>query len=430
VTPGELIYRAAARAAPALLRVASPFSGKLARGLAGRRHAVASMREWAALSRDPSRPLIWLHAPSVGEALMGQAILAEAKLLMPGVQSAFTWFSPSAERLASRIGADWTGYLPWDRPRDIRNALDALRPAAIGFVRTEIWPELVRQAQQRGIRVVLLNAVLAAGSSRTGPGARFLLGPAYRRLAAVGAVTADDAERFHVLGVPPERTRVTGDARFDQVWQRVSAPVAKPLVAALRDGARPCLVAGSTWPVDEDMLLQALGHAWQRGARGRLVVAPHEPTPGHVRRLEARLDAGGFSHARLPALDDTAHEDVDVLVVDRVGVLADLYAAAHAAYVGGGFGSAGLHSVVEPAALGVPVVFGPRHGNAREAGRLALVGGGAVVRNPQELADHLLAWVADGGRTAEGAAAGNAARRFVQAERGGARRNATLLVND
>jgi 3-deoxy-D-manno-octulosonic-acid transferase len=428
VTAGELIYRGAARLAPPLLRAAAPLNAKLARGVAGRRHATASMREWAESHRDPGRPLIWLHAPSVGEALMAQAILSQAKELLPGVQSAFTWFSPSAERLSDRMGADWTGYLPWDRPREVSDALDAMQPSAIGFVRTEIWPELVRQAHDRSVRVVMLNAVLAEGSSRTGAGARFILGPAYRRLDAVGAVTADDARRFRVLGVAEERTHVTGDARFDQVWQRVNGTAAKPLITALRSGL-PCIVAGSTWPADEDVLLHALEQLRRQGHRSRLVIAPHEPSPKHVTRLEARIASSGFSHARLPALEQADYADVDVLVVDRVGVLADLYAAAHAAYVGGGFGRAGLHSVVEPAALGVPVLFGPRHGNASEAGRLAAAGGGNVVRDAQQLAQWMLQWTADQGRTPAGAEAGTRARAFVSAELGGARRNAALLLD-
>jgi 3-deoxy-D-manno-octulosonic-acid transferase len=359
---------------------------------------------------------------------MAQAILSAARELAPDAQSAFTWFSPSAERVAARVGADWAGYLPWDRTADMAAALAALQPSAIGFVRTEIWPTLVQLASSRSIRTVLLNAALWEKSSRTGRGARLLLGPAYRRLDAVGAVTREDAHRFSLLHVDPGKVTVTGDARFDQVWQRVTTLPRRPLLDAAT-GSPPWLVAGSTWPADEAILLAALARLRESGSRLRCIIAPHEPTPAHVAALESKLAAAGLRHGRLPDLDSGTVPYADVLVVDRVGVLADLYSVAAVAYVGGGFGRAGLHSVVEPASLGVPVTYGPRHGNAGEARRLAVAGGGCVVRSAEELTARLQLWLAHSGRSSVGAQAGESARLFVQDALGGARRNAELLTN-
>jgi 3-deoxy-D-manno-octulosonic-acid transferase len=423
---GETLYDVVLRIAPAALRLAAPFHGKLRRGLAGRRGAAAALGDWARAHRDPALPLLWLHAPSVGEALMAQAILAAVRERQPGIQSIFTFFSPSAERVAARIGADWHGYLPWDRPDAARAALDAVRPACIAFVRTEIWPALGREAHARGVGVAFVNAVLGQGSSRTGRIARTVLGPAHRRLDVIGAASADDAARFALLGVEPARVQVTGDARFDQVWQRVHAlDRDRPLLRLLAAAPAPLLVAGSTWPADDARLVPAVARLAQAGVRWRVVIAPHEPAESHLRVLERRLAAAGLSAARLPADDTAALPAVDVLVVDRVGVLADLYASADAAYVGGGFGSAGLHSVIEPAALGVPVVFGPRHGNAREAARLAAAGGGFVVEDGAGLQAVLDALGADAGRPAAAAAS---ARAFVRGQLGGAARNAVLLL--
>jgi 3-deoxy-D-manno-octulosonic-acid transferase len=358
---------------------------------------------------------------------MAQAILAAVRAAAPGTQSAFTFFSPSAERVAARIGADWHGYLPWDRTGDVDAALDALAPACVAFVRTEIWPVLGRTAQQRGARVLLLNAVLGDDSSRTRPGARWLLGPAYRRLDGVGAASAEDAARFPLLGVPPDRVHVTGDARFDQVCQRVQGlDRGRPLLRALEQESEGVLVAGSTWPADEERLVSALAELRRSGFRWRVVIAPHEPTAAHVAALEERLDRSAMRHARMPADDAVAMPAADVLVVDRVGVLADLYTVADAAYVGGGFGTAGLHSVVEPAALGVPVMFGPRHGNAREAGRLVDAGGGFIVRDADELRQRLATLHGDAAARSRAAAAAAA---FVDAHRGGAAGNARLVLD-
>ncbi|HSJ05870.1 MAG TPA: glycosyltransferase N-terminal domain-containing protein [Longimicrobiales bacterium] len=424
--PGEIIYETIVRAAPAALRVVAPLSGKVRRGLAGRGETLPSMRTWAGAHRDPDRPLVWLHAPSVGEGLMAQAILEAIRERAPHVQAAFTYFSPSAERIAPRTGADWYGYLPWDRTSDVRAALDALRPACIAFVRTEIWPVLGREARDRGAHVLLVNAVLGEGSSRLRRGARFLLGAAYRRLDAVGAVSQDDAARFKRLGTPAGRVSVTGDARFDQVRDRVRGiDPQRPLLRRLREGGRPVLVAGSTWPADEAHLVTALAALAGQGSPWRLVAAPHEPTPAHVAGLARRLAQAGLSHAILPVNDDDAMPATDALIVDRVGILAELYAAAHVAYVGGGFGGAGLHSVVEPAALGVPVLYGPHHGNAREAGELAVAGGGMVVGGGPTLRKALAGLLDVDARTGMG----RAAREFVEARTGGASRNAELVID-
>jgi 3-deoxy-D-manno-octulosonic-acid transferase len=435
VHPGELIYEAAVRAAPPALRIIAPFHEKLRRGLDGRRRSLASLMEWAAENRGHAAtrvapcsdaPLVWLHAPSVGEALMAQAILAALRRREPELRSVFTFFSPSAERMATRVGADWAGFLPWDQRPIMRAAVRALRPTAVAFVRTEIWPVLGREAQRFGARVVLVNAVLAEHSSRIGRGARMILGPAYSRLDGVGAVTPDDIPRLQQLGVPAASIAVTGDARFDQVWTRVQAlDSSQPLLRALADGPGPRLVAGSTWQADEDVLLPALAAARAAGADWRLIIAPHEPGAQQVARLERRFGGSGLSCARLPDMNAAAVPDVDALIVDRIGVLADLYAVADAAYVGGGFGSAGLHSVVEPAALGVPVLSGPRHGHAREAALLTDAGGGFQVKHSAELAAMLELLHADPLRRKR---AGAAARSFVSAHIGGADRNASVVL--
>ena len=421
----EWLYEAAVRAAVPALSLAAPLNEKLQRGVSGRRASLESLQAWSRAVRDASRPLVWLHAPSVGEALMAQAILAETRRLRPEVQAIFTFFSPSAERIAPRVGADWHGYLPWDRTRDVRAALDAADPSCIAFVRTEIWPVLVREAQDRGARVLMVNGVLAPDSSRLGRGARMLLGDAYRRLDGVGVVSADDSACFALLGIERSKLHLTGDARFDQVWERVQQiDRASRLLRPFRAAGGSWLVCGSTWPADEELLIESLR---QEPRLWRTVIAPHDPDEAHLAQLEQRLSEAGLRHMRLPPSGvEGASVDVDVVVVDRVGVLAELYAIADVAYVGGGFGSAGLHSVVEPAALAVPVVFGPRLGNAREAERLRQAGGGFVVADAALLHASLSRLFSDAEARTHAAAA---AERFVERDRGGAREGALLIAN-
>ncbi|MGH7552876.1 MAG: 3-deoxy-D-manno-octulosonic acid transferase, partial [Longimicrobiales bacterium] len=209
----DTVYEAALRASQPLLSVASAFNEKVARGVAGRRVAAARLEEWARTTRDARRPLLWFHAPSVGEALMAQATIESARAQRPDAQVAFTFFSPSAERVAGRVGADVATYLPLDLATELAPTLDALRPSVIAFVRTEVWPVLAREAEKRQVPLVLVNAALGASSSRLRPLAKLLLRATYRRLAAVGAVGEEDARRFAELGVASNRVTVTGDAR-------------------------------------------------------------------------------------------------------------------------------------------------------------------------------------------------------------------------
>jgi 3-deoxy-D-manno-octulosonic-acid transferase len=211
---------------------------------------------------------------------------------------------------------------------------------------------LVAAARARGVRLGMVSATLAPGSSRARGLAPLLLRDAYAALDAVGAIADDDAARLRALGVRAERIRVTGDTRYDQVWARAraaerdaarAAPPLAPLLAP--PGAhRFTLVAGSTWPADDAVLLPAWTTlAADRGAPpARLVVAPHEPTPAHLAPVAAWAERAGLTLARLSAVErGEATGDVDVLLVDRVGVLGDLYAVGQAAFVGGGFHAAG-----------------------------------------------------------------------------------------
>jgi 3-deoxy-D-manno-octulosonic-acid transferase len=420
----EGLYTLALRAARPLLPLAARGEGKLARGIRGRAGVLQRMEAWARAHRDPARPLVWFHAPSVGEGLQARAVVEAFRARRPDAQVAYTFFSPSAEAFARTVRADFSDYLPLDLPADVNRALDALRPLAIAFSKTDVWPVLTREAHGRGVRLAMLSGTLPASSSRLRGPARALLGPAYRRLDAVAAISADDAERFAALGVPPERRTVMGDARFDQVWARAAAADrASPLLRPFAGFDGVTLVAGSTWPADEERLVPALAALRAADHPLRLILVPHEPTPAHLDRSTELLADGGFPPVqRLSEIEAGAAPGRTVLV-DRVGVLGDLYALADVAYVGGGWGTAGLHSVLEPAAFGAPVLFGPRHANAREAAEL-IAAGGAFELSPDAIRTTLAPLLADAARHR---AAGDAARRYVQAGLGAAEAGAAVI---
>lgn len=396
--------------------------GKMAASLVGRRGVLQRFAAWGAAHRDPSRPLVWLHAPSVGEGLQARPVIDLLRQRRPDVQVVYTHFSSSAAAFASRVGADYADYLPFDTRRGARAVMDAIRPSALVFSKLDVWPVLVDEAGRRGVPVAMIAATLAEGSARRGAVARALLSDAYASMRVVGAVDEADAARLVTLGVDRARVRLTGDTRYDQVWARAQAvDRASPLLAPLVS-TRPTLVAGSTWPSDEQVLEDAWRHLRTAVPAARLVIAPHETTDAHLAAIEAWTARASLRTARLGAPEAGS---ADVVVVDRVGVLGDLYALADVAYVGGGFHSAGLHSVIEPAAFGAPVLFGPRCTDSRDAGLLVAAQGGRATANAQELGSALVSWLSDAVARAD---AGHRAREMVRVGVGAAERSYALVA--
>ncbi|MGH7654352.1 MAG: 3-deoxy-D-manno-octulosonic acid transferase, partial [Gemmatimonadaceae bacterium] len=336
-------YAAAGLAARVAAEFAPSGPGKLRTSLRARRGIRARFAEWGSHGRDPARPLVWLHAPSVGEGLQARPVIAYLRERRPELQIAYTFFSPSAERFARTVGADFCDYLPFDTAADASAAIDALRPSALVFSKLDVWPVLAEVASARGTPLGLISATLAAESGRRSRLGTLLLRDAYAALDAIGAISPDDGARLQKLGVRADRISVTGDARYDEAWARAKAAAANALLAPLVS-ERPTLVAGSTWPADEAPLLTAWRAVRERAPAARLVIAPHEPTPAHLEPISRWAAGCGL---RCATVGDPAASAADVVLVDRVGVLCDLYALADIAYVGGWFHSAGLHSVIE-----------------------------------------------------------------------------------
>ncbi|HJU68480.1 MAG TPA: glycosyltransferase N-terminal domain-containing protein [Gemmatimonadaceae bacterium] len=415
-------YEVAARLALVAAHLAPVGQSKLARTLRARRGLADRYRAWATAHRDVARPLLWMHAPSVGEGLQARPVLERLRDARPDVQLAYTHFSPSAEAFAARLNVDFRDYLPFDAITAARGALDTLRPTVLVFSKVDVWPTLTREARTRGVRLGLISATLAARSSRRGGFASAMLRDAYARLDAVGAIDGDDAERLTELGVRRDVIEVTGDTRYDQVWARAAAVDRSSALLAPLISTRPTLVAGSTWPADERVLLAAWPSVRRAVPEARLIIAPHEPTATHLAPIERWAEESGITHARLGA---TAAQHADVVVVDRVGVLGDLYALASVAFVGGGFHAAGLHSVIEPAAFGAPVTFGPRWQMSRDAALLLRTTGALAVASPAEMVKALREWLISPSARRD---AGDRAREMVRSGLGAAERTVALVV--
>ena len=412
-------YALAGRVARALVDVVPAGRSKFRRGLSARRGIVARYERWSAANRDIARPLVWFHAPSVGEGLQALPVIQLLRARRPEAQLAYTFYSPSAEEFARSLDVSFADYLPFDTFDDADAIVSALRPTALVFSKLDIWPALTERAASANVPIGVISATMTESSGRRGRFAQALLGDAYRSLTRVGAIDANAAQFFRDVGVSPDRVVITGDTRYDQVFARASR--ASPgLVQSLRS-SRPTLVAGSTWPSDEAHLQGAWIRIRDKIPDARLIIAPHETKSVHLASIRSWAES---SKLRVATIDARDASDADVVLVDRFGILGDLYALADVAYVGGGFHSAGLHSVLEPAAFGAPVLFGPQNEMSADAPKLVAAGGGAAIAGAADLALRLGDWL---GSTSAREAAGEAARSVVAAGTGAAERSCALV---
>lgn len=358
-----------------------PFNRKLSRTLDAR----TGWRErWRAGTKSIGDRPVWFHVSSVGEFEQARPLIQLMQERTPDVPVALTFLSPSGylfatrrESLDEKNNIKFIEYLPLDFGRNVRFCLASLRPRALVFVKFDLWPNLIRLAREHGVPALLIDGTLSSGSLRFSRPGRAFYRPVYRALDAILAISKADAARFRSSCPDHPSITVTGDTRFDRVAQRKQRPLEFPVST----GGKTVFIAGSIWPEDEARILPALGKIAGEHEELILVLAPHEPTPEHVRSLVEWARSRELSVELLGTLaEGTAAR---VIVVDTVGVLAELYRIADIAYVGGSF-SSGVHNVIEPAIMGIPVLFGPAHSNSFEALELIDRGGAVAIASAED----------------------------------------------
>ena len=406
-----------------LTRIAAPvvFAATLVRATTDPSYRT-HLGERFGLGRRLPMPSIWLHAVSVGEVAAAAALVRALRTSHPDVPLVLTTATPTGRAQALALfGADVeVRFLPYDTSGSVRRFLARIRPRAAIIMETELWPNLLHECSRRGVPVLFASARLAPRSV-----------PRYRRFGAlfsaglrnawVAAQSPADAARFIALGADPARTQVVGNLKFDM---RLGEEVAEKGRELRRRylGARPVWTAGSTHEGEEDLLLDA--HAvLERAVRGALLVlAPRHPQrfDGVAALLERRglvVDRRGRS--------ETVRPEAQVLLLDSMGELTAFYAASDMAFVGGSLVPVGGHNLLEPAALGVPVITGPYTQNGPEIARLLIEAGGAL-----EVADGVALAAAAGRLLVDPALRermGESARSFVEAHRGSLARLRALL---
>ncbi|MDP2822375.1 MAG: lipid IV(A) 3-deoxy-D-manno-octulosonic acid transferase [Sulfuritalea sp.] len=364
------------------------------------------------------KPVIWLHAVSVGETRAAQPLVAALRVRYPGHRILFTHMTPTGRATSEALFGDGVEriYLPYDTPWAMRRFLRHYRPQLGLIMETELWPNLIAACRQAQVPLWLVNARLSERSAR-----RYAMFPALTRealqgLVAIGAQSADDAARLEALGA--QKVTVTGNIKFDIAAPQEQLELARAL--RVRYGSRRVWLAASTREGEEALILDA----WQRAGAGEtlLVLVPRHPQRfDEVTRLAAER---GFAVQRRSENSAVA-ASTEVLIGDSMGEMFAFYASADIAFIGGSLLDFGSQNLIEAAACGTPVLIGPSTRNFVEAARAALACGAALaIRDADDLVTQVNALLPDAERRRQMGAAGRA---FAARHRGATARTLELL---
>ncbi|MCE2614014.1 3-deoxy-D-manno-octulosonic acid transferase [Flavobacteriaceae bacterium D16] len=344
-----------------LLIPASFFNRKLRLFHTGRRTVFASLEKQ--LLSD--HPRIWVHAASLGEYEQGLPVIKTLKSAYPNYQIVVTFFSPSGyEVKKGSKEVDLLTYLPLDTQSNCKRFLDLVQPEIAIFIKYEIWPNYLRELKRRNIPAVLISAIFTKKQIYFKPYGGFML----KALEQFQHFFVQDQKSGRLLeGIGVENYTVSGDTRFDRVTEILKQKEPLPEVANFVQD-RPCVIAGSTWPEDEKILVPYINNTEKTI---KFILVPHDIKKEHIQSLTKSIQKPVTTYSELQASGKT---DFSVLIVDTIGLLTRIYQFGQVAYVGGGFAT-GLHNTLEPAVYGIPVIIGPKYEGFREAEELVALKG-------------------------------------------------------
>ena len=319
------------------------------------------------LSKSSERPVLWLHAVSVGEVLAVSRLISELDQAFPGYQVLLSTTTRTGQQLArERFGPNRVFYCPLDLPWAVNAYLDAVRPRMLILAETEFWPNLLATCFRRQIPVAVVNARISDRSWPRYRKLRRLWQPLLSQIRSVLAQTPVDAERLQEIGCAADRVTVAGNLKFDV---RATKEAEATRILQVQKKNLRVLVAGSTLDGEEAALMEA----WPRLTAAHpdllLVLAPRHPE--RFSAVEALLNASRTSWLRRSDWKGKPPEQIaqiqsgQVVLLDTIGELASIYSIASVAFVGGSVVAAGGHNPLEPAQFGVPIVMGPHYANFR-----------------------------------------------------------------
>ncbi len=382
----RLLYTFGVRAYGLAIRLAAVLNPKAKTWVKGRQNWRG---DWQKIRSNPNERWVWFHCASLGEFEQGRNLIDEIKSRHPELKVLITFFSPSGYTIRQNYRyADAVLYLPLDTPAAAMFMVNALRPELVFWIKYELWINTLRELQKRNIPVLLVSARMDASSNfLKGP-----LAPLYRSvLQGMAHIFTQDKSTRELLSevVDRKKVSVSSDTRFDRVNSNYEGWAARPEIEAFI-GGRLCIMGGSVWPKGEALLHQAFSEL--RAAHDVcMILAPHNIHSDQIEKWRSQYPDITHRYSE----GGSQAEGKSILWIDNIGMLSQLYHYADVAYVGGGWGT-GLHNILEPAAFGCPILFGPKHQQFPEAEDLIRAGGAWVIQDATELTTQLKRLISSG----------------------------------
>src|SRR4051812_16168865 len=355
----------------ASIRFASFFNAKAKLWIDGRSGIFQQLK--LKIQSSPS-PVIWVHCASLGEFEQGRPIIEKLKKDHEDIKIVLTFFSPSGYEVRKNYTiADHVFYLPLDTPANAKKFISIVKPTAAFFVKYEFWFNYLTELKNNAIPTYLVSGIFR-------PDHYFFKNYAawFRsQLTAFNHFYLQDEQSQKLLNsIGYKNTTVAGDTRFDRVSE-VSKNIKNIPIIELFKQQNPLFIAGSTWEPDEELLS---GFDFE-AAGFKLIIAPHEITEARIQFLLSKFKDKAQRYSQV---NEETIKTTNVLIIDNMGMLSSIYQYGTVAFIGGGFGK-GIHNILEPAAFGLPVLFGPNYKKFEEAKELVHLRGAFVVNNGKDL---------------------------------------------
>lgn len=350
---------------------------------------------------------IWFHFASLGEFEQGRPVLEAVKAQYPDQKIVITFFSPSGYEIRKNTPlADAVYYLPLDTAQNAQQFINTIKPVAVIFTKYEYWYHYFNELHKQQIPLYVISAIFR-------PKQIFFkwYGSLHRNMLTkvTRFFVQDEASKQLLSTIGISNVQVSGDTRFDRVYANAQQPKALPVIAEFKN-KQPVFIAGSTWPADEELLVQII----ERYPDWKFIFAPHEIPEDKVNKLMNLLPTGkAVRFSQIPALTSPL-STYQVLVIDNIGMLSSLYQYGEIAYIGGGFG-VGIHNTLEAAAFGLPVIFGPNYSRFKEARDLVALKAGFSINNAGQLQEIVKKLITDANFRHT---ASTVARHFVEESKG------------
>lgn len=395
-----------------VLPVSGWFSKKMRLFVNGRKGLIKHIEE----TRDLKDKIVWIHAASLGEYEQAVPIINNLRKEYPSYKIWLTFFSPSGYEIKKNTDeVDYVSYMPLDTAKNAKDFINALKPSLAVFVKYEVWPNFLKELEQQNIPRLLVSALFRSNQS-------FFKYPNSFRSKALcrfNAIGVQNTESLKLLNqIDYTNVKVSGDTRYDRVIEQTNRNNQLDFLDLFCSNAALCIVCGSTWKEDEDVLLDFIQAAPEDV---KFVIAPHQIQPTRIEKFRASLQKESSLWSELENAD---LKSSSVFILDTIGYLGRAYAYADIAYVGGAVGNTGLHNILEPATFGIPVLYGRNTDKHPEAEELQEAGAGIFISDASQASRVLERLVTEKAYRKQ---KGKNAKDFIQQQAGATEKSMQLL---